>query len=149
MSTQSCICCSAEKPLEDFYKHPQMANGRLGRCKECHKREIKRNRDENVDRVRAYDRFRAKTPERKAAYAAKNKRKRKEMGPEYDAAHNAVTRAIKSGVLIRPDHCSVCLVHGAPQAHHDDHSRKLDVMWLCPICHAARHVELKKARDAK
>lgn len=118
-------------------------------CKECWKAQVRNNRKANAEHYRAFDRERGKTAERKAAYIAKSKRKRKEMGPKYDAAHNAVTRAVKSGALIRPDHCSVCLVHGAPQAHHDDHAKKLDVMWLCPICHAARHVELKKMRDNK
>jgi hypothetical protein len=118
-------------------------------CKECWKAQVRNNRKANAEHYRGYDRERGQTPERKAAYAGKQRRMRADKGPGYMAAHSAVARAVKSGSLIRPDHCSVCLVHGAPQAHHDDHSKKLDVMWLCPVCHAARHVELSKMKTVK
>lgn len=62
------------------------------------------------------------------------------------AAHNATARAIKKGILIRPDHCERCKIDCSPQAHHDDHSKLLEVMWLCPVCHAVRHRELGKLK---
>jgi hypothetical protein len=144
---QTCILCQVTKPLEEFYKHPQMANGRLGRCKVCHRSEIMRNRNENIDRIRAYDRERGKTDARKQAFKAKNARKNKQPG--YMKSHNALIRAVKSGMIVRPDHCSRCLIPGEPQAHHDDYSKPLDVMWLCPICHAARHKELGRLRTVE
>jgi hypothetical protein len=141
MNTQKCILCGVEKDLSHFYKHPQMANGHLGRCKDCHRSEIKRNRDENIDRVRAYDRERSKTLNRKLLNVEKNRIKRKnEEGMQM--AHNLVSRAIKNGKLIRPDHCSSCLINCSPQAHHDDYSKPLEIIWLCPICHADRHRKL-------
>jgi hypothetical protein len=73
-------------------------------------------------------------------------RRRRAESKLFDKAHNATTRAVKSGKLIRPDHCTKCLIPCIPQAHHDDYNKPLDVLWLCPICHAQRHVELSRVR---
>lgn len=35
---KTCIECKIEKPLDDFYKHPQMVDGHVNRCKECCKK---------------------------------------------------------------------------------------------------------------
>jgi hypothetical protein len=49
---------------------------------------------------------------------------------------------LRIGRLVR-ETCSKC---GAKaHAHHDDYSRPLDVLWLCPIHHTERHKELKAA----
>ena len=56
--------------------------------------------------------------------------------------HGAVRNAILSGRLIR-EPCSRC---GADktQAHHEDYSKPLDVVWLCLKCHKQRHRELRR-----
>ncbi len=113
-------------------------------CKECWKNRVKANRKEKAEYYREFDRNRGSDPRRKAQFSAKQKRKREFAGVQYDRAHVAVSRAIKSGAMVRPDHCSRCLIPCSPQGHHDDHSKPLDVMWLCPICHAQRHKELGK-----
>ena len=33
--TKNCIHCKEEKPLGDFYAHPRMSDGHLGKCKQC------------------------------------------------------------------------------------------------------------------
>ena len=32
---KKCISCKKEKPLSDYYKHPQMSDGHLNKCKSC------------------------------------------------------------------------------------------------------------------
>ena len=112
-------------------------------CKECWKNRVKANRKDKAEYYREFDRKRGSDPKRKAQFIAKQRRRRaKDDG--YQAAHSAVARAITKGTLIRPDHCTRCLIPCSPQGHHDDHSKPLEVMWLCPVCHAQRHKELGK-----
>lgn len=57
-------------------------------------------------------------------------------------ARAAVYRAVKKGILVRPDECSRCNVFCKPEADHHDHTKRLDITWLCKSCHTI--IELKR-----
>jgi ribosomal protein S27AE len=137
---KQCFKCMTIKPLSEFYKHSGMADGHLNKCKECSKNDVTSHRNKNLEKIRAYDRERAKIPERIKAtteitrlWRADDKRRAK--------AHNAVAWAIKKGSLLR----SPCVRCGDSKsvAHHEDYDKPLEVMWLCQPCHKQRHKELK------
>ncbi len=113
-----------------------MVDGLLGKCKLCCISDAKQNRKTST-RVHEYDRERAKTPESKNFVAEAQRRRRKEH-PEKMNAYNKVSRAIKSGVLIRQN----CFCGKYGEAHHDDYSKPLEVLWLCKKHHEERHAEL-------
>jgi len=138
---KECFKCKSIKPLEDFYKHPMMADGHLNKCKDCTKEDVGKHRKENIERIREYDRERGKLPHRiklgtevTRAWRAEDKRRQ--------TAHSAVARAIRSGVLIKTPcvRCGAVKVEG----HHEDYDKPLEVTWLCTPCHKQRHKELKE-----
>ena len=43
-----CFKCGTEKPLTEFYKHKEMADGHLNKCKSCAKSDVKGKYVENV-----------------------------------------------------------------------------------------------------
>jgi hypothetical protein len=40
---KKCFKCGIEKELDEFYKHPKMADGHLNKCKDCNKKDVKDN----------------------------------------------------------------------------------------------------------
>ncbi len=138
---KTCFKCKTEKPIEDFYRHSAMTDGHLGKCKECAKTDVTKNRIVNLDRIRAYDLERAKLPHRRAQAA----RIVREYGKKYPGrrkANSSVTNAVRDGRLIKPEHCEDCgESHNRIHGHHEDYSKPLDVDWLCPPCHKQRHLQ--------
>ncbi len=59
----------------------------------------------------------------------------------------AVKSAVASGKLIR-GLCEICGVIENINAHHEDYSKKLDVIWLCVKHHKEKHrkIEIKKSQ---
>jgi len=137
--SKNCFKCQTIKPITEFYKHNSMLDGYLNKCKQCTKNDVAKHRLKNIEKIREYDRIRAKTPVRikqaneiSFAWRKEDKRRMK--------CHNSVTRAIKKGTLIKKP-CIRCNSEKS-LAHHENYDEPLNVMWLCQICHKIRHKEL-------
>jgi hypothetical protein len=51
-------------------------------------------------------------------------------------AHWKVKAALRAGQLVRPSACSHCGRNEKHiDAHHPDHTKPLEVVWLCRSCH--------------
>lgn len=134
---KKCFKCGAEKALHEFYRHKKMADGHLGKCKECTKKDVRKHRREN-NSVREYDRERYKRPRRKALTALVSKEWRKN-NPDGYKAHTAVGNAIRDGKMKRLP-CEVC-GDAKSHAHHKDYSKPFEVRWLCALHHHRHHAE--------
>ena len=145
-SEKECFKCKTVKPLEEFYKHSAMADGHLNKCKECTKKDVGQHREQNLEKVRAYDRERGKNKERRKAAVEINRAWRAE-DKRRQAAHNAVSRAVRNGHLFR-EPCIRC-GESKSLAHHEDYDEPLDVVWLCQPCHKQRHKEIDALKKAK
>ena len=87
--TKLCFGCGLEKNLTDFYKHPKMNDGHLGKCKECCKSQNRTNRAKNIVHYQLYDNNRAKTTHRKLQ-AIDSQNRRRINHPNKYKARNAV-----------------------------------------------------------
>jgi len=79
MAQKSCFKCKQVKCLSEFYKHSEMKDGHLNKCKQCTKNDANTHRANNLEAIRAYDRKRgsrqpaAHLKEYRAKYPNKNK----------------------------------------------------------------------------
>lgn len=158
---KKCFKCGEVKPLSAFYKHAQMADGHVNKCKECNKKDVRENRKNKIDKYRQYDRERAMRPDRVEArklyqgsdqgkeILRKLKKRYVEKNPIKRAAHIMIGNAVRDGRIFKSSECEACgastrRLHG----HHDDYSKPLDVRWLCPPCHKKWHAENGEGRNS-
>lgn len=155
---KSCFKCGAEKALDAFYRHPQMPDGHLNKCRECTKIDVRQNRAAKLDYYQEYDRKRGLLPHRKLGnkHRAPNyTEKRREWSKHYyfenaerAKAHTMVGNAVRAGKLM-PKPCERCGFAIGVQAHHEDYSKPMDVIWFCTKHHGERHREINAERRAQ
>lgn len=160
---KKCFKCEIEKPLTEFYKHKAMSDGHLNKCKSCTKDDAAKHREDNLEKIKEYDRNRPNAKERneqnKANYKkgmkdpeyrnrlAESRKRSAEKHFEKRAANWTTSNAIRDGKLIRQP-CEVC-GDLKVDAHHDDYSKPLDVRWLCRPHHAVHHKNMREIERKK
>lgn len=143
MMQKRCFKCQNVKPLGDFYRHPQMADGHLNKCKECTKRDASHRERQLKGDATWVEKQRARGREKyRRLYSTGTVRVSPEgTAEEKKRAANAVNNALRDGRLTKPNKCEDC---GQPyrriEGRHHDYTRPLEVTWLCKPCHAARHI---------
>ena len=132
-SLKTCFKCGLILPLTEYYKHSEMKDGHLNKCKECSKKDVKKNRAKNIHYYRKYDR------ERGSRMTSKDLKAQRAKYPDKNRARARVNVAISRGKITKQP----CVICGSKNvhAHHEDYSKPLDVVWLCPRHHAAIHAQ--------
>lgn len=130
--TKQCFKCKETLPLDSFYKHPQMSDGRVNKCKECNKKDVRKNREDKIDYYRNYDRERGSRQDKHYL------KKYRVSNPIKNRCRQLVNYALRVGHLKRQP-CESCGIDSRIHAHHDDYSKPLEVRWLCCICHNEWH----------
>lgn len=159
MEGKVCFKCNKFLPFSQFYKHSQMSDGHLNKCKECTKRDTKENRERRQDYYNAYDRNRAKLPHRREDVRERQKQNKQSHNlanrdyaqkyPDRRKCQCAVSKALKAGRISRL-HCFIC-GSSEVEAHHAyyDLTAPLDVVWLCIEHHKECHRKYDHEEDAK
>lgn len=116
-----------------FYVYNKTSNARFKKCKECYKSAVRKNRLDNVDYYRAYDKGRGCRVN--PSYAEDYR----ERSPMKYKAHNKVNNALRDGRIKKPINCECCGEANRLVGHHQDYLQPLVVDWLCQPCHVAWH----------
>lgn len=134
-SKKTCFKCKKEKEMSEFYAHSEMADGRLNKCKECTRADVKQHRrsDKYREKVLAYDRLRGN---RQSKQYRDSLRKRKTK--EYKAREK-LGNAVRDGRIEKPSRCQHCGIDSMLHGHHHDYDKPLSVVWLCVACHRQIH----------
>jgi hypothetical protein len=132
---RTCTKCGETAEDASFYHY---ANGKpMAQCKACIKARVRNHRNDNIERIREYDRERAGLPHRVELRRKIFERYKVEQ-PDRRAAHIAVGNAIRDKRLHKQP-CAFCGQADDVEAHHHDYAKPLDVTWLCKPCHRRFH----------
>ena len=142
MKEKKCFKCGEVKVLSDFYKHKQMGDGHVNKCKSCNKNDVAEHREKNIEKIRAYDR--ARGCRHRNGYLKEYKKR----FPNKYKAGNIVSNAIRDKKLFKKP-CEECGTAEHIHAHHDDYSKPLNVRWLCAAHHKQWHDEHGEAINGK
>lgn len=140
---KECSGCRTVLPLAEFSQSKNGKYGRAAKCKSCMRIYVERNREHvraqkkrweaaNHKRLLEVKRAWRSTPEQKAI-AERQRSEYRKRNPEKARARQAVTRALRTGKLLRQP-CQFC-GESKTQAHHHDYGKPLDVIWVCFKCH--------------
>lgn len=132
-----CFKCQQSLTLDNFYRHPQMGDGHLNKCKECTKKDVGENRAAKWDYYNEYDKWRYRNIEgRRERYYAFSKR----HAAEKKKANSALANAVRDGRVVKPEGCWNCGSTRNVEGHHVHYELlPIDVVWLCRSCHIKAH----------
>lgn len=141
-TTKRCFKCGEVKPLTEFYQHPEMADGHLGKCKTCAKNDSSVRYRKKVGDTEFVEKERKRGREKyHRLYGFGRNWTSPEGAP--NIKNNASTKlnyAVRSGRIIKPTRCGDCgKEHSRIHGHHEDYTKPLAVHWVCPLCHRKRH----------
>ena len=132
---KKCFKCNIVKPLPYFYKHKQMADGYLNKCKECNRKDsalqLEKNKQNPEWIKKEKERVRLK--------------QLKQKGKPRTIIYSEIKSKIASGEITKLP-CEVCGKEKA-QGHHEDYNKPYDLVWLCIRHHQDRHIHLRNAKD--
>lgn len=132
-----CHKCKRDLPKDSFNWANRKEGRRQTTCRECfskyNKERYQRNKESIKERIY---RYRAENPTKVLA----SRMKMCERNPTHYNAYKVLEQALIAGQIHKPDHCPICGCSSDKhriEAHHEDYSKPLDVVWCCTQCHRA------------
>ena len=135
---KTCFRCGRDLPITEFYKHPRMRDGHLGKCKKCTRADVSANYARRRRQYSEYEAKRYREPGRRAKvkkYASEYRLR----NPGKAKARSKFNYHFRKGNIER-EPCEICGDENS-QAHHEDYAieNALNVKWLCFTHHREAH----------
>lgn len=105
--------------------------------KEEYNQYFREYREKNRERVRAYNREYNRDYRKIHGYM--NELNYKHRYPHKEKARRILQQAVRDGTVVRGN-CRDCSSVEMIQGHHEDYTKPLEVIWLCPLHHKAIHL---------
>jgi len=139
METKICFKCGIEKPLNEFYRHKQMRDGHLNKCKACTKLDTATvfNKKIKDDEFHQKEKERGREKYYRLRYKDKYKPsyiKKKEIDKRYKEKYPEKRRALSFSGKLKPVKKGNHLHHWS---YNEEHYK--DVIELTPIEHSTLH----------
>ena len=130
MDYKKCFKCSGVLPMTSFYKHPQMLDGHLSKCKDCTKNDVRLNYLKNIENPDYVDkeRLRGRIKYAKYRYDSKN-----------DKSGRSISRILKTRGIDMNE----------KEAHHWNYNYPNSVFIVSKRVHSLIHKELTYDPDRK
>lgn len=143
MTTKICFKCNIDKPLYEYYKHKQMGDGHLNKCKDCTKKDTKETTEKLISTPEGLEKERERHREKYYRLNYKEKHKpssedKKKAINRYNSRYPEKRKAKNISQRLIP------LVKGN-ELHHWNYNIEFakDVIELSPSDHAKIHRFIK------
>jgi hypothetical protein len=138
--TKICFRCGKEKPLFDFYKHGQMADGHLNKCKDCTREDAKKRHYEKYKDEAFVVSERARSVERyhRLGYRDISRAQRKKK-PYITSAYKALRKKLNQrGIIIDTNE----------EIHHWNYNYVYQVIIIKKSDHRRLHTKITLDKDS-
>ena len=147
MKQKICKLCKLEKSLTKcFYKQSKYYNPYCNKCRKIIKSNYVKTHQHNIKKYRKeyynsdLGKRMLKTYHKSKQYIDYIKNYYIKF-PERKMAVQKLNSLLRHGKVIKRP-CEICGIKKSVHAHHEDYSKPLEVIWLCPSHHKERHKKL-------
>ena len=140
LTTKHCNKCNTTKSTKLFHNTKLTKDKKSAYCKDCTKAYDVLYRAKNRDKKKRQDKAYSLTEKGKSSHNASTKKWNYNNALK-SKAHTLLNNSVRDGKIVKPNKCKECNNETNIQAHHEDYSKPLDVVWLCVSCHKIRHLK--------